>query len=104
MREVLRYVAERVRHHRRGRFRGTAAGVISDGDLRRLIAKDEGTVSTADAGEAMHRSPVTIEATELASAPLQIMNSVRSLPFRHRRQRSVQGILHIHDLWVWSLF
>lgn len=80
-------------------------GVISDGDLRRLIEKDEGGVLRRTAGEVMHRNPVTIEGTELASAALQIMEQrkITSL-FVTDANGAVQGILHLHDLWGLELF
>ena len=51
---------------------GRLAGVISDGDLRRLIERDE-AVLRRTAGECMHRDPRTISPAELASAALRRM-------------------------------
>lgn len=79
-------------------------GVISDGDLRRLLIQDELLVRKS-AGESMKRNPVTIEAHELASAALQIMEQrkITSI-FITDEQRRVEGIIHLHDLWGLELF
>ncbi len=79
-------------------------GVISDGDLRRLLERDE-QVLKKSAGDSMKRNPVTIAATELASAALQIMEQrkITSLLIVDDELR-VQGIIHIHDLWGLELF
>ncbi len=83
---------------------GVLLGVISDGDLRRLIQKDE-AVLRSTAGQSMRENPVTIAAEELASAALQIMEErkITSL-FTVDDARRVQGIIHIHDLWGLELF
>ncbi|HUP63101.1 MAG TPA: KpsF/GutQ family sugar-phosphate isomerase [Thermoanaerobaculia bacterium] len=79
-------------------------GVISDGDLRRLLQRDEQVLRLA-AADAMKRDPITISATELASAALQIMEErkITSLFIVDDGQR-VEGIIHIHDLWGLELF
>ena len=79
-------------------------GVISDGDLRRLLVQDEQIVRKT-AGESMKKNPATIDASELASAALQIMEQrkITSL-FVTDADRRVEGIIHIHDLWGLELF
>ena len=79
-------------------------GVVSDGDLRRLIQRDE-NVMKKTAGDCMKRDPVTIASNELASAALQIMEQrkITSL-FIVDDARRVEGIIHIHDLWGLELF
>lgn len=83
---------------------GALQGVISDGDLRRLIEHDEQIVRKT-AGDSMKRNPITIESSELASAALQIMEQrkITSLFVVDERTR-VEGIIHIHDLWGLELF
>jgi arabinose-5-phosphate isomerase len=83
---------------------GVLLGVISDGDLRRLLAQDELLVRKT-AAESMKRSPVTIAGHELASAALQLMEErkITSLFIVDDSQR-VEGIIHIHDLWGLELF
>ena len=79
-------------------------GVVSDGDLRRLLQRDE-DVMKKTAGDSMKRDPVTIASNELASAALQIMEQrkITSL-FIVDEERRVEGIIHIHDLWGLELF
>jgi arabinose-5-phosphate isomerase len=79
-------------------------GVISDGDLRRLLMSDDQLVRKT-AGESLKRDPVTIAASELASAALQLMEErkITSL-FVTDDARRVEGIIHIHDLWGLELF
>jgi arabinose-5-phosphate isomerase len=83
---------------------GEMLGVVSDGDLRRLLEHDEQIVRRT-AGESMKGNPVTIEAGELASAALQIMEQrkITSL-FIVDEAKRVEGIIHIHDLWGLELF
>lgn len=83
---------------------GLMQGVISDGDLRRLLEHDE-QVLKRTAAESMKRNPITIAGHELASAALQIMEEkkVTSLFIVDDGGR-VEGIIHIHDLWGLELF
>jgi len=83
---------------------GILQGVISDGDLRRLLERDE-QVMRNTASESMKTSPVTIASGELASVALQIMEErkITSL-FVVDEVRRVEGIIHIHDLWGLELF
>ena len=79
-------------------------GVISDGDLRRMLQRDE-QILRHTASDGLKPDPVTIAATELASAALQIMEErkITSL-FIVDDNRRVEGIIHIHDLWGLELF
>lgn len=79
-------------------------GVVSDGDLRRLLQKDE-EVLRKTAADSMKPNPITISAGELASAALQIMEErkITSL-FIVDEDRRVEGIIHLHDLWGLELF
>jgi arabinose-5-phosphate isomerase len=83
---------------------GEMLGVISDGDLRRLLEHDE-QVLRRTAAESMKENPITIAGSELASAALQIMEErkITSL-FIVDDARRVEGIIHIHDLWGLELF
>jgi arabinose-5-phosphate isomerase len=85
--------------------RGRLLGVISDGDLRRLLERGEEKVLSRTAEQSMHRDPVTISGSELASAALQTMEErkITSL-FIVDEHRTVRGILHLHDLWGLELF
>jgi arabinose-5-phosphate isomerase len=76
------------------------AGVISDGDLRRLLEREGPRTLEKTAGEAMNRSPKTIHAGEFAVEALRVMEEkkITSLIVVDDDQR-IEGIVHLHDLW-----
>ncbi len=83
---------------------GTLAGVITDGDLRRHLARGENLLAiTVD--PVMTRSPVTIGRQELAVSALNVLEArkITSVVVVDARNR-VEGVLHIHDLWRTQLF
>ncbi|MFL6426956.1 MAG: SIS domain-containing protein, partial [Acidobacteriaceae bacterium] len=75
-------------------------GIISDGDLRRLLEGRGPNALTLNAGDAMNPRPQTIGPDELAARGLAIMEERRitSLVVTNSEQRAL-GILHLHDLW-----
>src|SRR2546430_2218236 len=79
-------------------------GVISDGDLRRLLQRDENIVRKT-AGDCMTRNAATIDGNELASAALQVLEQrkITSL-FITDSEGRVEGLIHLHDLWGLELF
>ncbi len=84
---------------------GRLVGIVTDGDLRRLMQtrKDEALHLTA--GDCMTPSPVTLPKTELAGAALRLMEerkitSIVVVDDQHR----LEGVLHLHDLWTTQLF
>jgi len=79
---------------------GRLRGVISDGDLRRLLEREGGAALSKTAGEAMNAHPKTIAAEELAAKALAILEErkITSLIVVDREQR-VEGVVHLHDLW-----
>ena len=83
---------------------GSLLGVISDGDLRRLLQDDEGILRRT-AAECMKSDPSTIAPDELASAALAVMEQkkITSL-FSVTPDRKLEGIIHLHDLWGLELF
>jgi arabinose-5-phosphate isomerase len=83
---------------------GKLAGIISDGDLRRLLERDGAHVLEKTAGEAMNRSPKTISPEELAVRALSIMEEkkITSLVVIDSEQK-IQGVVHLHDLWETEL-
>ncbi len=78
---------------------GKLVGVISDGDLRRLLEHRKDVLNLA-AGECMTTSPTTISAGEFAAAALNIMEQkkITSLVVIDAAG-TVEGIIHLHDLW-----
>jgi len=79
---------------------GRLLGLISDGDLRRLLEGRGPNALALNAGEAMKANPHTIAANELAARGLAIMEERRitSLVVTDSDRRAL-GILHLHDLW-----
>jgi arabinose-5-phosphate isomerase len=79
---------------------GKLRGVISDGDLRRLLEREGGAALSKTAGEAMNPHPRTIAASELAAKALAILEErkITSLVVVGADQ-TVEGVLHLHDLW-----
>jgi arabinose-5-phosphate isomerase len=79
---------------------GQLRGVISDGDLRRLLEREGGAALSRTAGEAMNAHPRTIAASELAVTALAILEErkITSLVVVDANQ-TVEGVLHLHDLW-----
>jgi arabinose-5-phosphate isomerase len=83
---------------------GRLVGIISDGDLRRLLERESAKALDKTAGEAMNRSPRTIHAEELAVRALSLMEEkkITSLVVVDDMQR-IEGIVHLHDLWETEL-
>ena len=79
-------------------------GVISDGDLRRLLEKSPDPLRLL-AGECMTRSPKTISENELATVALSKMEELKitSLVVIDSN-RKILGVVHIHDLWRTQMF
>jgi arabinose-5-phosphate isomerase len=79
---------------------GRLCGVISDGDLRRLLEREGGAALSKTAGEAMNAHPRTIGGGELAVRALAILEErkITSLIVVDAEQR-VEGVVHLHDLW-----
>ena len=83
---------------------GRLVGCISDGDLRRLLEKDDDLLKRP-ANECMQHNPRTIDGGEMASAALHTMeeNRITSL-FVTDEDDHLQGVVHLHDLWGLELF
>jgi arabinose-5-phosphate isomerase len=79
---------------------GQLRGLISDGDLRRLLEREGGAALSKTAGEAMNRKPRTIASRELAATALAVLEErkITALVVVDRNQ-TVAGVLHLHDLW-----
>jgi arabinose-5-phosphate isomerase len=77
---------------------GKLAGIITDGDLRRLIQRDPNLLSRT-AAECMTRSPKTVEPEILAVRALTLMEDrqITSLVVAEPDGR-LSGVIHIHDI------
>jgi len=79
-------------------------GIISDGDLRRLLEKRGKDVMDLTAGEAMTSNPKTISGGEFAATALALMEEkkITSLMVVDG-SGTLEGIVHLHDLWTTEL-
>jgi arabinose-5-phosphate isomerase len=75
-------------------------GVISDGDLRRLLEKKGKDVMDLTAGDCVTANPLTIPPEAFAASALGIMEEkkITSLVVVDGKG-TVLGIIHLHDLW-----
>jgi len=83
---------------------GRLAGMISDGDLRRLLERDGSHALEHTAAEIMNSHPHTVAGSALASSALAIMEDkkITSLIVVAPGGR-VEGVVHLHDLWTLQL-
>jgi arabinose-5-phosphate isomerase len=83
---------------------GRLTGMISDGDLRRLLERDGSHALEHTAGQIMNAKPVTIDGSALASSALALMEErkITSLIVIAAGSR-VEGVVHLHDLWSLQL-
>jgi len=83
---------------------GRLAGIITDGDLRRLMEKQGGATLAMNAGACMTRSAQTIGPHVLASEALNLMEKrkITSIVVVDESE-GVLGVVHLHDLWTLEL-
>jgi len=79
-------------------------GILTDGDLRRLMLKSEQPL-LGPVAEAMTKTPVTIAPDALAGDALRILEDrkITALAVVDDGGRLL-GVLQIHDLWRTQLF
>jgi len=83
---------------------GALLGVVTDGDLRRLMERDPDPLART-AEEVMHRGGACIHPGELATAALRILEEKRITSLMVcDGEAPVLGVLHLHDLWGVGLF
>jgi arabinose-5-phosphate isomerase len=84
---------------------GQLLGMISDGDLRRVIQREGDRALSLTAQDCMTRSPVTIHREELATKALNLMEArkITSLMVVDAAGK-LEGVVHIHDLWTTQMF
>jgi arabinose-5-phosphate isomerase len=83
---------------------GKLLGIITDGDLRRVMQKRQENVLALTAADCMTKNPITLSRTELAASALRIMEEkkITSLLITDPAGK-LEGVLHIHDLWTLQL-
>jgi arabinose-5-phosphate isomerase len=84
---------------------GRLLGIITDGDLRRVMEKRKENVLELTASDCMTRNPTTLPRTELAASALRVMEEkkITSILVVDAGGR-LEGVVHIHDLWTLQLF
>lgn len=80
-------------------------GIITDGDLRRMLQKFGKNLLQKSAQDCMTPNPATIDKDDLATKGLNIMeeNKITSLIIRNKKG-GIEGIIHLHDLWRTEMF
>lgn len=83
---------------------GRLAGILTDGDLRRLMEKHRGAVLEMRAADGMTKTPQTIGPHLLASEALNLMEKkkITSVVVVDEMRRAL-GVVHLHDLWTLEL-
>jgi arabinose-5-phosphate isomerase len=82
---------------------GVLTGIITDGDVRRLLIRNGVSIKEKRGGELMKRNPMTIEADAAASEAVRVMEkgtgkgSITSLAIVDGQGRPT-GIIHLHDI------
>jgi len=77
---------------------GKLVGIVTDGDLRRLLSKDLNALGKK-AADAMHPNPTSVKAENLAIDALNLMEDLKitMLPVVDDENIPI-GMLHMHDL------
>ena len=83
---------------------GRLAGILTDGDLRRLMERHRGAVLEMQAVDGMTKTPQTIGPGVLASEALNLMEKKKiTSVVVVDEERRVLGVVHLHDLWTLEL-
>jgi arabinose-5-phosphate isomerase len=80
-------------------------GIISDGDLRRLLEREGPHALEHTAGDIMNPHPVTIAENALAPVALALMEQkkITSLIVTDPGTEQALGVVHLHDIWALEL-
>ena len=78
---------------------GRLAGILTDGDLRRHMAKSPNLL-TRRAADVMTGNPITIARTALAAEAIRVMEErkITALVVVNG-SNDIEGVVHLHDLW-----
>ena len=85
-----------------GKGSSKLAGIVSDGDLRRLLERVGPHALERNAGDIMNRSPLTIGPDAFASEALARMEEKKITSLVVVEKSAVLGVIHLHDLWQTS--
>ncbi|TLU98030.1 KpsF/GutQ family sugar-phosphate isomerase [Dyadobacter luticola] len=74
-------------------------GIITDGDLRRMLKEHQGTrILTLTAADIMTKSPISVSPDEYAVKALEIMQAKSITQLVVVEEGKVLGFVHLHDL------
>src|SRR5690606_2074851 len=76
---------------------GTITGIITDGDIRRMLA-DRDSLLGLSASDIMTRSPKTISPSDLVVSALNIMEDFKITQLLVSDENGYQGVIHLHDI------
>ncbi|OFX85660.1 MAG: D-arabinose 5-phosphate isomerase [Bacteroidetes bacterium GWF2_33_16] len=76
---------------------GDLAGIITDGDIRRMLQKNE-RIETLTAKDILSPNPKTIDKDELAINAFQLMENNNITQLVVTSKKKYVGIVHIHDI------
>jgi arabinose-5-phosphate isomerase len=84
---------------------GRLAGILTDGDLRRLMQQRGAATLDLVVRDCVTKNPQTIAPGELAGSALRMMEErkITSLVVVDAKRRPL-GVVHLHDLWTLELF
>lgn len=77
---------------------GGLAGIITDGDLRRILEREPGEIRAMTAAGMMSKKPRSIEPQALAAAALAKMSEHKITSLLVEEGGRPVGLLHIHDI------
>lgn len=84
---------------------GRLLGIITDGDLRRMMQKRKADMLDLSAADCMTKNPVTLPPTELAASALRLMEEKKIMAVLIVDAKGrLQGVIHAHDLWTLQLY
>ena len=84
---------------------GKLLGIITDGDLRRVMQRRRENVLDLAALDCMTKNPVTMRGTELAASALRLMEEKKiTSVLVVDTAGGLRGVVHLHDLWTLQLF
>ncbi|HUR34656.1 MAG TPA: CBS domain-containing protein [Vicinamibacterales bacterium] len=80
---------------------GDLLGIITDGDLRRLMERAPGDALSLRAADVMTSHPATVEPRALAAQALNILEQrkITALVVATGSPARAVGVVHLHDLW-----
>lgn len=76
---------------------GSLAGIITDGDLRRMLNSYD-SFGNLTAKDIMTKSPKTIDVEDFAASAMALMQSKNITQLVVMKENSFVGFIHIHDL------